>query len=50
MAFLNLFKFTTRCAVGVAVLLSTRQFINMYMQQSKNVENTQEDQVKVNEK
>ena len=42
-AFLNLIKFALRCAVGVAVLLSTRLFFNMLRQQSKNVEKTQEE-------
>ena len=41
--FLNLFRFATRCVVGVAILLSTRQFINMLMQQSKNVEKVKEE-------
>lgn len=50
MAFLNFVKFATRCVVGVAVLLSTRQFINMFIQQSKNAEKTQENQVEVDEK
>lgn len=48
--FLNLIKFATRCVVGVAILLSTRQFINMLMQQSKDVKKTKEIQDKVDEK
>ena len=48
--FLNLIKFAIRCTVGVAILFSTRAFVNMLMQQSKNVEKTKEIQDKVDEK
>lgn len=48
--FLNLIKFATRCVVGVAILFSTRAFVNTLMQQSKNVEKTEEIQDKVDEK
>lgn len=40
-AFYNVITFAIRCAVGVAIILSTKQFVNMLIHQSKTIEKNQ---------